>query len=593
LTFALRSPKERAVAVREEGFARTGIGVAVGTREMWVAAAIALSAGALLAIRLDVPAFYDNEARYAEVAREMLLRRDYVSPYMDGTLFLNKPPLVFWLSALVFEIAGPTEWARLVTIAAAVAAVYATCRLGTLLYGAGTGLVAGVALATSIGFGLEARTLRPDMILLAVVVAALLCWRRAEDGRSRRTAWLAGMYAALGVGVLAKGLVPVIVTGIPIAALTLGEHGLRGIWRLRPGLGLAVMGLVVLPWHVLVAREHPGFAWDYVVNQHILFFLDRKLPRDSEGDPLTGFLIAFAGRATPWVLALPLTLAEAVRGMSPRAPREARSTFLLWAWAGGLLLFFACAPSRLEHYSIPALPAVALLAARAWQRADTGELPSGLWRAGAVLGVVAAAVGIGALAVGRPLLEQTYWIAGTPALLALVVPAGLVLAATGIAVALAAARRRATAVVAAVALGMVPMLAIVLRAQAVAEEVFSWRPVARALVAAVGPETEIVFEAPTEYQLVGGLAYYTERPIAMLEPPGFVPPTYLEPHVAKMFLSRADFERRWRAGEPLAFVSDPLQHREDPSGLVPGRYRVLGRFGDRWVLINQVAAAPS
>jgi hypothetical protein len=62
LTFALRSPKERAVAVREERLARAGIGVAVGMREIWVAAAIALGAGALLAIRLDHPAFFDNEA---------------------------------------------------------------------------------------------------------------------------------------------------------------------------------------------------------------------------------------------------------------------------------------------------------------------------------------------------------------------------------------------------------------------------------------------------------------------------------------------------------------------------------------------------
>src|SRR5215467_5911321 len=116
LTFALRSPKERAVAVREERFARTGIGVAVGTRAMWIAAAIALAAGALLAIRLDVPAFYDNEARYAEVAREMVLRGDWISPHLDFTLFLNKPPLTFWLTGLVFTVGGPTEWARLVSV---------------------------------------------------------------------------------------------------------------------------------------------------------------------------------------------------------------------------------------------------------------------------------------------------------------------------------------------------------------------------------------------------------------------------------------------------------------------------------------------
>src|SRR5206468_4261340 len=101
-------------------------------------------------------------------------------------------------------------------------------------------------------------------------------------------------------------------------------------------------------------------------NQHLLFFLDRKLPRGSEGDSLAFFLAAFAGRSLPWILLVPLTLAEALRGAARAAAPPARASFVLWVWSTGLLLFFALAPSRLEHYSIPALPACALLAARVW-----------------------------------------------------------------------------------------------------------------------------------------------------------------------------------------------------------------------------------
>src|SRR5213079_3574518 len=261
------------VAVCEEGLIALPRPLAVGRRG---AVALALGAGALLAVRLDVPAFFDNEARYAEVAREMVLSGDWISPHLDFTLFLNKPPLVFWLAALVFRVAGPTEWARLVSVGAAVVALLATCRLGALLYGGPAGLVAGLALATSLGFVLEARTLRPDMILTATVVVALLCWQTAECGGARRARWLAGLWAALGVGVLAKALVPLVLAGLPIAAVTLRDDG----WR-------------------AAALRHPGFAWDYVVNQHVLFFLDRKLPRDSEGDSLAFFWAAAAGRAAP------------------------------------------------------------------------------------------------------------------------------------------------------------------------------------------------------------------------------------------------------------------------------------------------------
>src|SRR5437773_799089 len=208
------------VAVCEEGAVALPRPLAVGRRG---AVALALGAGALLAVRLDVPAFFDNEARYAEVAREMALGGDWISPHLDFTLFLNKPPLVFWLAALVFRVAGPTEWARLVSVGAAVVALLATCRLGALLYGGPAGLVAGLALATSLGFVLEARTLRPDMILTATVVVALLCWQTAERCGARRARWLVGLWAALGVGVLAKGLVPLVLAGLPIAAVTLRE----------------------------------------------------------------------------------------------------------------------------------------------------------------------------------------------------------------------------------------------------------------------------------------------------------------------------------------------------------------------------------
>src|SRR5213078_831916 len=98
------------VAVCEEGAVALPRPLALGR---WGALALALGAGALLAVRLDVPAFFDNEARYAEVAREMALGGDWISPHLDFTLFLNKPPLVFCLAALVLRVAGRAPRARI------------------------------------------------------------------------------------------------------------------------------------------------------------------------------------------------------------------------------------------------------------------------------------------------------------------------------------------------------------------------------------------------------------------------------------------------------------------------------------------------
>jgi 4-amino-4-deoxy-L-arabinose transferase-like glycosyltransferase len=576
--------REERVAEGEPCRSAADTGTSDGARAgVLPAACLAIGAAALLAIRCDLPGFFDNEGRYAEVAREMLLGGDWITPRLDGTLFLNKPPLTYWLTALAFHAFGPSEWARLVSIAAAAVTLFVTCRIGALLYGARAGLVAGAALAVTLGFALEARTLRPDLVMTASIAVAMWAWLLAERGEGR---WLWAFYAALGVGVLAKGLVPVIVAGIPIGLVTLRDHGWRGVPRLRPLLGVGVLAAIVLPWHVLVARAHPGFAWDYVVNQHLLFFLDRKLPRDSEGDPLTVFLIAFMARALPWTVLLPLTLGEAARGLARKAGSVERGTLVAWAWAGGVLLFFSCAPSRLEHYSVPALPAAALLAARAWQRARAGDVPGPASVYLVVAGVALAAVGVLGLVAGRSLLARVYWLPQVPGLLSLVAPAAAIAAVVGVLGAVAAARRREGFLVGTLAVGAAALVVVLLRAQALVEPLFSWRPLGNALVRAIPPEVEIVFEAPEEYQQVGGLVFYTGRPVTLLAPPGFVPPTYLAGQTEHMFLSREEFRRRWAAGEPLVFVSNPQRRRDDPNGLVPSPFRVVARFGDRWLLAS-------
>src|SRR5262249_58222978 len=136
-----------------------------------------------------------------------------------------------------------------------------------------------------------------------------------------------------------------------------------------------------------------GFAWASLVNQDLLFFLDRKLPRDSEGIALAVFWGASFGRALPWILLVPLTLREAAAGIRRDAGRAAEGSLLLWSWMLGVLLVFSCAPSRLEHYSLPALPAAALLATRGLQRLRDGGASAWVWRG--VGGVAPPRVGVG------------------------------------------------------------------------------------------------------------------------------------------------------------------------------------------------------
>jgi 4-amino-4-deoxy-L-arabinose transferase-like glycosyltransferase len=557
---------------------------------------VAVLAGALLSFRLNEPGWFDNEGRFAEMAREMLVRHDWVTPHVNGVPLLTKPPLTQWLAALVYLVTGPSEWARLVPIVAAVLTIVLTWRLGARLYGARAGFVAGVMLATTIGFVLEARTLRPDCLVVLTVTAAIFCWHVAETGApARRTAWLVAMYAAMGTGMLAKGLVPPALACIPIGVATLRTHGVGGIRRLRPLLGLAVVAAIILPWHVAAAYANPGFAWDYVVNQHLLFAFDKKEPRDSDGDTLAFFWQAFATRAWPWVLLLPA--APAATGAAAGAPTALASTaavpapsalpaLVLWSWLVGVLGLFSLTPSRLEHYSLPARPAVALLAARVWQHADERGVGAALRGGLLVLAVALVGGAVFGFARGESLAAGAYWLPQAPGLMSLIVPASLAIGGAGVLLGGAALARSATAVVAAVAVGTVPLLAILVRALIEAEALFSWRPVARALER-VPTATEVVFQAPVEYQIVGALDFYLRRSVTMLEPPGgYTPPTYLSGRTQGMFISRDELDRRWHSGRPVAIVSDPQRRRDAPDGLVPAPFHVLDRFGDRWVLTN-------
>jgi len=544
---------------------------------------LAALCGAIYAIALPAAGFYDNEGRYAEVARQMLLRGDFVTPYLSGVPFLNKPPLTAWVAAAVLPHAAASEWARLVSVAAAVTTLVATVRLGAHVYGRRHGLAAGMLLVTTTGFVLEARVLRPDGLLVASMAVALLCLWHAEHAARRRTPWLVAFYVALGIGILAKGLLPLILLGPPVALVVLGgPDGWRGVRRLRPVLGCLVLGAIVLPWHVLVAWRNPGFAWDFVVNQHLLFAFDRKEPRDSEGCSLAVFWGAFSGRAAPWIVLLPFAARE-LRGLAGLDPWR----LVPWLWMSTPLLLFSLTPSRLEHYTLPALPAVALLAA-----GPALDLVRGDRRAVRVLAIVLALAALAAgfvfLVRGPSLLSRIPWLDEAPGLKPLPRLAGTVLVLGGALAAVAAIARHGRATLAALIAATAGFEAVVVAATVAVAPILSAKSAAAAIDAAVGPDAEVVFEAPTEYQLVAGLDFYLRREVTLLEPAtGFVPPTYLEGRVGGMFIEREELERRWRQQRPTVFVSDPTRRRDDPAGLTPEPFVVLGRFGNRWVLGNE------
>lgn len=578
---------------------------------------------------LGRPAFMDHEGRYAEVAREMLLSGDWVTPHLNFAVFLNKSPLPYWLTALTFLVTGLSEYARLWQAVTALLVLVVTVLLGQALAGRRAGLFAGAVLLTSGGFFLESRLLRPDLLMTLWLCLTLLGVVKALPSlpsttlNKNATWWIILSAASLGLSVLTKGMVGVVLAGGIIGGVLLWSRRLALLrqvpWLSALGIGL----LILLPWHVMAGVRNEGFWWDYVVNQHLLFFFDRKFPRDSLPDSVLVFWGAFLGRTFPWVAFVPVATRWAlVKAWKTREPQD----LLPVVWLGVVLGFFTLSPSRLEHYTVPVLPAVALAIGSWWAAlseqqksplppfskggAETAPFMKGgrAQRQGILTGEEAKSITFGFLApilcsglmglIGffalPSLLATKDWAREFPSLLTLarLVCGGLVLTA-GIAgvVLWRGGVRTSSATFAVMACAAAPLYFCTYRALVEIEPVNSWKPIGVRLAALLPPDGEAVFAASDEYQICGGLNFYSGKPLSILLPDGYIPPTYLRLDGQAAFVTRADFTARWQSNRPLLLVVDPERQDADLASWAPPPRAEVGRWGTRRMFANQAFLA--
>jgi 4-amino-4-deoxy-L-arabinose transferase-like glycosyltransferase len=538
--------------------------------------------------RLGSPVLFEdpNDGQYAEVAREMIESGDWISPQLNYVLFLNKPPLTYWLVASAYAGFGVNEFAaRLPGVLVTLLTLLLIYRLGGELFDPLTGLLAVFVYAGMPSTLVEARMIRPDSILTATTLGALLAFAVAlrSTGSHQRRA-LYGLQLALAAGLLDKGIVALLLPAFPIAVIITVERRWDLLRVLAAPRSWVLFAMLVIPWHLVASLRHTGFAWDYIVNQHLLFFFDRKLTRDSTPVPLTEFWGAFLARSFPWVLFLPIAVVSAwCHRRSPETGRPAG--ILLLAWAGGVLGFFSFASSRLEHYSLPALPAIALMVGHLLR---TAAEPGPTWRRFifAHLVVLALVLATGFWGVPR-LLESVEWLAQCHDLTFIARAFFATLSTTAV-VALIAMRRQPLAIAPLFTAITLLIMPLVHRGLVAIAPVNSSAPTADLLRDAIGDApAEIVFEAPTEYQLVAGLNFYLRRRITLLRPPGFVDPPYLRPYSDGLFIDRAELADLWQSTR-LFFVSDPLApSTRTIREIVPEPYYVLAHTTNRWIVSNR------
>ena len=363
---------------------------------------------------LSRPALLDDaDTVHAEAAKEMLQRHDWVTLYVNGIRYLEKAPLMYWGVAVSYKLFGISEWStRFPLMLGVLTMILSTYGLGRWALGSEGGFDSGLVLGTALGPFLFTRFLIPDVAVgLWLTLTFWFFLVSLEQAKPARwTCW--GMAAMCALNVLTKGLIGLVFPIGAIGLCLLLTGNLRHLLKLRLISSAVVFFSIAAPWHILAALRNPpqgnvrGFLWFYFVNEHINRFLNTRVPRDYDKVPLLLFWALLVLWLVPWTVFLPQSVKEVPRRwreFRAEMSRRQRAYLLFSLWTLVIVGFFSLS-TRQEYYTIPAIPAMALLVGGWLQRERTSAADSRERRSGRVSSTVLLAVGVIIAVVGFALL---------------------------------------------------------------------------------------------------------------------------------------------------------------------------------------------
>ena len=317
------------------------------------------------------PLAVPDEGRYVGVAWEMLQRGDFLVPTLDGLPFFHKPPLFYWVTAAALAVFGPHEWAgRAAPLLGGLLCLFSVWALAWRWLSQDVAARILPVLATTPLLLLGAQYANLDMLVaglicLTIALLADACLRLDAGLPARRSIYAA--YVCAGLGVLAKGLIGVVLPGLVMVLTLVWARRWRHLLRLMSPVGLLLLLIVTGPWFWLMGQTFPNFLHYFFVEQHF----QRYTQTGFNNMHPAWFYPAVIGLATLWWWPLLLTRLPRLWRSAWQAPVGAPAFLqgLALLWFAGILGFFTLPASKLVGYILPTIPPLALLVALAWQEA--------------------------------------------------------------------------------------------------------------------------------------------------------------------------------------------------------------------------------
>ena len=347
----------------------------------------------LLAARY-IPLVDPDEGLHAAIAQKMVESGNWLVPSILDEPFLDKPILYFWAIAASLKTFGMSEAAvRLPGLLFGMLGTVTTAAIAWRMLGRRVGLIAGLFYATmALPLALVQLPVH-DVALVPLVNLALLCFWEAdrafvernlfpskhprERNEFRSTNWTVAAGAALGLGILTKGLAGVALAGIAYGGYLVVSRRLRFVHCFRALVALSVAALIGSSWYLAVEQSRPGFLHYYFFDRHVLGFLTRDQPHGAA--QWWYYLPILIVGGLPWGAYLPVLVCDAYSRQRVKTPvasdaGDNRPLLFLGCWLVGCTLFLTMAGSKFGTYIWPVFPAVAILAAVVWARKIEGSL---------------------------------------------------------------------------------------------------------------------------------------------------------------------------------------------------------------------------